>query len=379
MSGVYNYQVKPHMSAQERDRLRIERLKARNEDRVKRLLNAKLRVYGRDVDSHNEQARVKAERAKEERARKLYYEQKRVEEANILERMTQERETQNKKDLRDLAAYHKAQQLMKETRDAEELAYYKGDGGKAVREQNTLFMKFHGEDLGKNQRVKMQQEQQRQWIIQQMQAKEQQRKKAVDLAHRYVNFTETTGGHCKAAELEGANARVARNHEVQAYNKALEMAKRRKADQRRAYEEQMSEKEIAFAKGSKLLNEDASTTYATGNPNRRVPYHFKGFSTEERQEIRNTQARQVEAKREAKERELEIEREHVRQQENFRRQLILMERERMDRQIAEDQELAHYHKSQEVEANIRKENFKKKVYQNPVRPEFFDQFEKSCR
>jgi len=67
------------------------------------------------------------------------------------------------------------------------------------------------------------------------------------------------------------------------------------------------------------------------------------------------------------------------QQEMYRRQLVLLEREKMNEQHREARALAHFHQGQKLEKTVQKKHLEKAVYQNPVSPEYFEQFGKSCR
>mmetsp|Transcript_18986 Transcript_18986/g.30180 ORF Transcript_18986/g.30180 Transcript_18986/m.30180 type:complete len:380 (-) Transcript_18986:169-1308(-) len=368
------YKTRPELNAQDREKLRVERLKARNEDRAKRLLNAKLRIYGRDNEALREQMYEKAQQKRMERDRDLALDAKRVEEAKTLAVLEKEQKDQRKMDAYQLAAFHREQKKLKEMRDAEERDFIRGDGGPAVRNQDTLFLQFHGEDMGKNDRVKMQREQQKQWIIQQMMEKEQARKNETEMDKRYETFTGAVGGICEEAERDKSHDKVQRAIECQEYNRKLALAKKAKMRQRKYEDEKLAEAQKESISNSKLLKEDLSDTYMTGNPNRRVPYNFKGFSPEEKQRILDQQMRQIKEKEERANKQLEEKFEYDRQQEMYRRQLVLLEREKIAEQQKEAQRLAAFHQSQKLERNIQKRNLTQEVYQNAVSPDFYNRF-----
>mmetsp|Transcript_8435 Transcript_8435/g.11931 ORF Transcript_8435/g.11931 Transcript_8435/m.11931 type:complete len:379 (-) Transcript_8435:206-1342(-) len=368
------FRARPELSAQEREKLRVERLKARNEDRAKRLLNAKLRIYGRDTEALKEQNREKQEREQAERERELALDAKRVEEAKTLAVLERERKESKKLDAYQLAAYHKEQRQMKAERDAEELAYQKSDGGPAVRNTDTLFLQFHGEDSSKKYRQKMQQQQQAQWIVQQMREKEEAKKADKELDKRYEQFSSSIGTVCESAERQKDATKQQRALEVQEYNRKLLLAKKAKDRQRKAEEDQLAAAELQYVQTSKLLSEDAAETYVPGNPNRKVPYNFKGMSQQDKQKILDEQRNQIREKQERLLREKEEKETYESQQEAYRRQLVLLEREKAVQQQEESRRLARFHQTQKMEKNVQNQHLKKAVYQNPVSPEFFKQF-----
>ena len=58
---------------------------------------------------------------------------------------------------------------------------------------------------------------------------------------------------------------------------------------------QANERDINAAMTSSFLCEDPATTVSASNPNRPVPYHFKGLPTEYRQYVLDTQMQQAQA------------------------------------------------------------------------------------
>mmetsp|Transcript_18985 Transcript_18985/g.30177 ORF Transcript_18985/g.30177 Transcript_18985/m.30177 type:complete len:209 (-) Transcript_18985:169-795(-) len=152
------------------------------------------------------------------------------------------------------------------------------------------------------------------------------------------------------------------------------LPKKAKMRQRKYEDEKLAEAQKESISNSKLLKEDLSDTYMTGNPNRRVPYNFKGFSPEEKQRILDQQMRQIKEKEERANKQLEEKFEYDRQQEMYRRQLVLLEREKIAEQQKEAQRLAAFHQSQKLERNIQKRNLTQEVYQNAVSPDFYNRF-----
>ena len=70
--------------------------------------------------------------------------------------------------------------------------------------------------------------------------------------------------------------------------------KKEKQRQTKQREQEEGRVEVVQALTSPFLTEDRNTTLRADNPNRHVPYHFKGLSKEQRQAILEEQLRQVE-------------------------------------------------------------------------------------
>mmetsp|Transcript_10301 Transcript_10301/g.18803 ORF Transcript_10301/g.18803 Transcript_10301/m.18803 type:complete len:359 (+) Transcript_10301:193-1269(+) len=357
------FKAKQELSAYEREKLRVERLKARNEERAKRLLNAKQRIYGRDTAALEDQAKLKIEREAAERARNIALDKKRTAEAKILSSIENERQEMRRKEAEELAAFRKLQRLEKQKRDAEELAYRKSDGGPTVRNTDTLFLQFHGEDPNMEARTKMQKQQQTEWIVQQIKEKEAAVKAEKDLTLKYAKFTADVAQTCMDADSAKEIAKIRAAYKTAAENQQLVMAKKERDRLSKLEEAKIAEEEnvlIDDSEGSKLR------------------YDFKGFTLEEKQRILAERTKQIEAKRERQEKDAAAEMAYHEQQEMYRRQLVLMERQRHCEQAEEAQKLAQFHSGQKMEKSERTKQIQE-MYKGKIAPEFFDQFGKSHR
>eukprot|EP01052_Picozoa_sp_SAG31_P006960 SAG31_NODE_326_length_17664_cov_10.038543_19_plen_170_part_00 len=73
-------------------------------------------------------------------------------------------------------------------------------------------------------------------------------------------------------------------------------AKRMQAEEERITQSEQNMAEINANLESPFLKEDPSTTVSYANPNRPIPYHFKGLPTEYKQYILDTQMQQAQSK-----------------------------------------------------------------------------------
>nr|XP_004650444.2 RIB43A-like with coiled-coils protein 2 [Jaculus jaculus] len=164
--------------------------------------------------------------------------------------------------------------------------------------RNTVsgLQKFMGEDLNFKERKKFQEEQNREWSLQQKREWEQARadhKLAEDF------YTQTRLQFDEAArslqKLESATRR-ATCAAVKEFNKkqAVESAERKR--QERAQEQEDNLAEISGLLSGDLLTENPLQAVSSFGPHRVVPDRWKGMSREQLAEIRLTQKQQVQEK-----------------------------------------------------------------------------------
>lgn len=157
--------------------------------------------------------------------------------------------------------------------------------------------KFDGEDLTHQARLKYQQEQLREWSLQQQHEKniakiqQQMADKLYDIKRMEMDQ--------RAVELQRAEeeCRRAINSAVKDYNDALtrEMAHRREIKRMQEQDDNMTE--IANNLFSDLLTENPDQAVSAFGPHRVVPDRWKGMSPEQLEEIRKEQLRQMEEKK----------------------------------------------------------------------------------
>jgi len=78
-------------------------------------------------------------------------------------------------------------------------------------------------------------------------------------------------------------------------NAALAAQKRAEKEAAKRAEDEANQHDINSAMASAFLNEDLATTVSASNPNRPIPYHFKGLPTEYKQYVLETQMQQAQA------------------------------------------------------------------------------------
>ncbi|XP_064224423.1 RIB43A-like with coiled-coils protein 2 isoform X1 [Aotus nancymaae] len=164
--------------------------------------------------------------------------------------------------------------------------------------RNTIsgMQKFMGEDLNFHERKKFQEEQNREWSLQQQREWKNAR---AEQKHAEAFYTETrlqfdeTASHLQ--ELESAT-RKAVCASVKEFNKsqAIESAERKKQEKTQEQEDNLAE--ITNLLHGDLLSENPQQAASSFGPHRVVPDRWKGMTQEQLEQIRLVQKQQVQEK-----------------------------------------------------------------------------------
>jgi len=238
--------------------------------------------------------------------------------------------------------------------------------------------KFSGEDLEYGNRVRRQQQQQAQWVVEQMAEKQAQIDNEQEMDRLFAERQAEVDERRAAMEENEMTSRVVMNNAVRDYNIALMDAKREKTMQERTEEAVDAIEEIKYQLNSDLLNENVGATTANGD-GRVLKYAFRGFTKDQVVGIRNEQLRQAADKVEQKVREKEAEESWDIVQEAVRRNLMAGEREVMRRKLELAKQTAVEQQRQADEQRARKEVLYKQVYAGAIDDSFFSQFGTSSR
>jgi hypothetical protein len=238
--------------------------------------------------------------------------------------------------------------------------------------------KFSGEDLEYGNRVRRQQQQQAQWVVEQMAEKQAQIDNEQEMDRLFAERQAEIDERRAAMEENEMTSRVVMNNAVRDYNIALMDAKRDKIMQERTEEAVDAIEEIKYQLNSDLLNENVGATTANGD-GRVLKYAFRGFTKDQVVGIRNEQLRQAADKVEQKVREKEAEESWDIVQEAVRRNLMAGEREVMRRKLELAKQTAVEQQRQADEQRARKEVLYKQVYAGAIDDTFFSQFGTSSR
>ncbi|XP_020833113.1 RIB43A-like with coiled-coils protein 2 [Phascolarctos cinereus] len=241
---------------------------------------------------------------------------------------------------------------------------------------NTIsgLQKFMGEDLNAKERKKAQEEQNREWAL------EQQRMWNNALAdHRFAEdiFTKTRLEFDQTAmnlqKLELATKRVV-CETVKDFNKSqmLEVTERKRREHRQEEEDNMAE--IASTLQSDFLSENPQQAASSFGPHRVVTDRWKGMSKEQLDKIQLVQKQQIQEKQRLQEEERQLDFDWDRQQIQAARANLLFERQqqRLNRELRRAMDnknlnLAREHKDMQ-------DYLKEQVYLSYPAAQYFTQF-----
>lgn len=233
----------------------------------------------------------------------------------------------------------------------------------------TSFLDFAGQDAQYDSRVRMQKEQQKDWLSQQLESIAQRRAREQQEAAHY-DAVQARIGQMQQNQQDEAdrNAKELRLRNAE-YNHMLAADKRQYSANLRHTQKLQEEQELQIATQGQFLNEQV----VGGREN------FKGFSVEQRQRILDEQQYQIAELNDRRRREREEKEQYEDTQEDMRKAIVRADRERARTLRQNRLELSQTHSMQATQKLQRYAYLDNVVYQPEVREEFFEQFGKSCR
>ncbi|KAM6162235.1 RIB43A-like with coiled-coils protein 2 [Erethizon dorsatum] len=246
--------------------------------------------------------------------------------------------------------------------------------------RNTIsgMQKFMGEDLNFRERKKFQEEQMREWSLQQHREWERARadQKFAEDRHTQARLKfDETARHLQ--KLEGTTRRAV-CAAVKEFNKnqAMESAERRKHEKRQEQEDNMAE--ISNLLQGDLLSENPQQAASSFGPHRVLPNRWKGMNREQLEGIWLAQKQQIQEKlrlqEEARQRDLDWERRQVQRA----RDELLGERQRQRQQCDQRRALDHSNLSLAAEQRLQKK-YMDEICANQPTGDYFAQFNTRSR
>ncbi|XP_056373474.1 RIB43A-like with coiled-coils protein 2 [Hyla sarda] len=236
-----------------------------------------------------------------------------------------------------------------------------------------------GEDLMERNRKREQQEQLREWSLQQQQewAKALEDKKFTESLYDKMRIELDK----KALELQKMEEQARR--EINIFTKEFNRAQAEESLQRKKLEKQLQEEdnsvEITNNMEGDLLSEDPAQATSAFGPHRVVTDRWKGMTPEQLKEVIDVQQRQIQEKMRLEEEERQRQAEWDRKRVQEARAMVLMERQqkRQERELRKAQdhinmELAQAHKAQKNYLN-------QEVFSNTPTDQYFEQFNTTSR
>ena len=342
----------------EKERKEIDRRRSAEAERQKYFFNEKQRALGVDVDFIQTQIAEKENKKRAEKSKDRAHKQV-IE--SFMDRLADLNENRQKfaKQKAFEVGEHQRKSLV-----AERDTFYLSDPSmikhdKPPRINDTQYIpscslqKFDGEDLGKMKRIKKQQKEIEIWskqMIDQKKKNEQNEKEAiatyVEKRDEYLNYLEAVQAQ-KNQFLKAETAQIAQSNIAQKQKNENEQRRQKKM------ESIASESEITQMKDSPFLNESWSSTLRDGDKNRFIPYNFKGFSQNQRQQILNEQSEQIQHHLDYAQHQKQKDEEFNKEQQNYSRAALL--KLRIAQRFKEEQKmkLAQAHEAQIEETKIK--------------------------
>ncbi|XP_004380066.1 RIB43A-like with coiled-coils protein 2 [Trichechus manatus latirostris] len=247
-----------------------------------------------------------------------------------------------------------------------------------VRNSMSGMQKFMGEDLNFHQRKRFQQEQNREWSLQQQREWKNARAdhKLAEALHTQTRLQlDHTARHLQTLEGSTRKAVCAAVKEFNR-NQALESAARRRREKKQEQEDNLVE--ISSLLRGDLLSENPQQAASSFGPHRVVPDRWKGMSQEQLEQTRLVQKQQVQEKLRLQEEERQRDMDWDRQRIQKARAMLLFER-RQQRQLHElRRALDSSNHSLAQEQHLRK-NYRKEVSTNDPTGDYFSQFNTRSR
>ncbi|KAM6214556.1 RIB43A-like with coiled-coils protein 2 [Rhynchocyon petersi] len=247
-----------------------------------------------------------------------------------------------------------------------------------VRNSISGMQRFMGEDLNFHERKKFQQEQNREWSLQQQREWQNARAdhRAAEALHAQTRLQlDHTARHLQT--LEGSTRKAACML-VKEFNRnqALEAGARRRREKQQEQEDNLAE--ITSLLRGDLLSENPQQAASSFGPHRVVPDRWKGMSLEQLQHIRLVQKQQVQEKLRLQEEERQRDMDWDRQRVQKARASLLFD-QRQQRQLRELQrELSSSNRCLAQEQQLQKK-YMKEVYTNRPTEDYFAQFNTQSR
>ncbi|EDW94206.1 RIB43A-like with coiled-coils protein 2 [Drosophila yakuba] len=365
--------------------MKLQKREQYEDERKRRIFNAKQRLYGLDLEMLDRQIlEKKKQRTAQMECDKKFEEQEQLQKRLIL---AQEKELEKKQRVVDSDLnYYRCRYQRKEQRrefDLNDPNFLKKARPTRVADNDISLgvssaQIFQGEDLYNTDRKLRQREQQRAWLDQQV----QERKKAEDARKQADNLLMDNVG-CRDKHLQemAKSDHQMRNQVIQRVRQFnINMAKQKQLDREREkrekYEDDMAE--IYNMLSSDMLTENPDVAQSRTDPNKKIAFMYRGMTPEELRVFRLGQEQQlrlaIQRKTEAQMMDKQWEQYAI----NMDRTLVLHQIEDDRRRKGELDELMRANSKLAVEQDRQRKEALVGLT-NAVSDDFYDQFNKNSR
>lgn len=364
----------------------IERRRNMEEQRKSRIFNAKTRTIGVDLQALEQQIKDKKQQEEYERKRADAFATDAVRNdkiSQLLENRQQQDVFELNRALNEFRMLHQQPDSRREF-DLYDPDYLKKDKPARVSDDDprcgvSSIQKFEGEDLNSKARNKYQQEQLREWSLEQQREREQARLNQAQADRLYeLKMRELDQ---RAMELQQAEEECRRNINVATtdYNNALARERNEKERLQKQQELDDNMTEIANHVFGDVLTENPAVAQSAFGPHRVVTDRWKGMSPQQLEDIRKQQEKQRLEKERLEQEQRLRDLEHDRQRLANARAAMLLEREAERKREELNRRMADENRRLAQEQRSHKDFLDREVYTNPPTAAYFMQFNTSTR
>ncbi|KAL3853419.1 hypothetical protein ACJMK2_017001 [Sinanodonta woodiana] len=364
----------------------IERRRNMEEQRKSRIFNAKVRTIGIDVQALEQQMKDRKQQEEYERRRTEAFASDAVRNDKI-SLLLEKRQEQDVRELNNALNEFRMLHQQPESRrefDLYDPDYLKKDKPARISDDDPRctisgLQKFEGEDLNSKARRKYQQEQLREWSLEQSREREQamnNQSKADRLYELKMKELDQRSMELQQAEEE---CRRAINMATADYNNAL--ANEREQKERLAKQQELDDNmtEIANHIFGDVLTENPAVAQSAFGPHRVIVDRWKGMSPQQLEQVRLEQERQRKEKERLRQEEELKNKEWDRQRVANARAGMLLEREMARKKAELNRQQIDENRRLAQEQRAHQQFLDKEVYTNPPTAAYFMQFNTSTR
>uniref|UniRef100_A0A182MJH0 RIB43A-like with coiled-coils protein 2 n=1 Tax=Anopheles culicifacies TaxID=139723 RepID=A0A182MJH0_9DIPT len=370
----------------QKEALAIERRRRFEESRKQRIFNARRRLIGVDTETLGYQIQEKheAEQAQAEQQRKFAEEIRRQEQVLLLKQYEQRQERIREEN--ELNRFRASHQKPEQSRDFDlfdpdglkkSLPARLGDDDPRLSVSGAQL--FDGEDLEERHRRKVQVEQQRSWLEQQIREKRQAEidRRAAEKFLEDALMSRENRLHQLASQEQYARGKI---HEaVNEFNRRLMNEQEQQRMRREREEQEDNLAEIYNNLTSDILTENPEVAKSSFGPNRVITAQYKGMSPVEIEQIRRTQELQLEELKRKRQNEANTRKAWDQLANDFDRTVTMKERELNRRRHALAEQIRQENHLLSLEQQRKLKYLDKVVYQNQPTQAYFDQFNTCSR
>ena len=365
---------------------KIERAKKFDEERKARIFNARQRLIGVDIEALQQQIQEKKLREEAELAERKALYMKEINNNSIVNNIERQVEENKKHILSSLNEFRKLHQKKENRREFDlndpdalkkSLPCRLGDHDQRITISSV--QKFEGEDSAAIERKKIQSEQQKHWLLQQIVEKRNLENKKKQSDKMLLETIKTRDLRAKLMdELEKDCKRQVELATV-SYNQALSYKQAAERHTRLQMEKENNLAEINNALSSDLLNENTEVAQSNLGISKQIGALYKGMTEKEKQEILKIQEQQRAELKAKKEKEAAYEKYWIDFSDKLNKNIHFIDSKTTE---MVKEELKMMYKENEIlskEQKSRREYLDKVVYTNMPSAAFYNQFNKTTR